>query len=264
MKKEMLKRLAVPVLVMAVRTVMAASESTTPGGTQPYNVGIASPDAMSVTGSNVRLDTASATVAGGNVANITHTISGNTATFVGRPTNTGALYTLRGSSTGGGAGVGGGGGWTSNFTPNTAAALALSANPATVASGATSQLTVSVVGGPVGSSYNVTLSAAGTGTPPGSVTLSPSSVTLNSGTPSAQVNAVGGTPGTVTVTAAATNAAAGTSDLQVVSIQKLQYKHGSTYIDVPSTLYVLKGSQVSFKAIPSPNSATWPSALSRG
>lgn len=51
-----------------------------------------------------------------------------------------------------------------------------------------------------------------------------------------------------------------TVELKVVGISKIQYSDGTTYADVPATLYVMKGTNVTFKAIPNPTDATsWPS-----
>ncbi|MGB7209699.1 MAG: hypothetical protein WBD27_13635 [Pyrinomonadaceae bacterium] len=49
--------------------------------------------------------------------------------------------------------------------------------------------------------------------------------------------------------------------VQVVTVQKIQYKgpNNSAYADATGTLYVLKDTEVSFKAIPNPSTATFPS-----
>lgn len=44
-----------------------------------------------------------------------------------------------------------------------------------------------------------------------------------------------------------------------VGIAKLQYKDGDSFVDVPGTIYVLAGTQVTFKALPAPSDASWPS-----
>jgi hypothetical protein len=41
-------------------------------------------------------------------------------------------------------------------------------------------------------------------------------------------------------------------------VGRIQYQSGSSYVDITGTLYVLKGTSVTFKAIPSPESASWP------
>lgn len=45
----------------------------------------------------------------------------------------------------------------------------------------------------------------------------------------------------------------------VMGVQKLQYQSGANFEDIAGTLYVLKGSSVTFKALPNPANATWPS-----
>ncbi len=52
-----------------------------------------------------------------------------------------------------------------------------------------------------------------------------------------------------------------TFTVNVVSVSKIQWKLGSSYVDVPSPFYVPTGVQLSFKAIPTPAGATWPSGL---
>jgi hypothetical protein len=42
-------------------------------------------------------------------------------------------------------------------------------------------------------------------------------------------------------------------------VSKIQYQSGSSFVDITGTLYVLKGTAVTFKAIPNPSTATWPS-----
>lgn len=43
------------------------------------------------------------------------------------------------------------------------------------------------------------------------------------------------------------------------TIAKLQYQSGSSYVDISGTLYVLRGTTVTFKAVPDPANATFPS-----
>jgi hypothetical protein len=54
-----------------------------------------------------------------------------------------------------------------------------------------------------------------------------------------------------------TNPAAGLA--VAPTIAKLQYQSGSSYVDISGTLYVLKGTTVTFKAVPDPANATFPS-----
>lgn len=42
------------------------------------------------------------------------------------------------------------------------------------------------------------------------------------------------------------------------SVGKIQYQSGDTFADIAGTLYVLKGTSVTFKAVPKPPSAAWP------
>ena len=53
----------------------------------------------------------------------------------------------------------------------------------------------------------------------------------------------------------------GSGDMEVVGVQKIQYQgpNNSSFADVVSPFYVLKGTAVTFKAIPSPTTATFPS-----
>lgn len=53
----------------------------------------------------------------------------------------------------------------------------------------------------------------------------------------------------------------GSGDIGVVGVQKVQYKgpNNDAFSDVANPLYVLKGSQINFKAIPNPSTATFPS-----
>jgi hypothetical protein len=41
-------------------------------------------------------------------------------------------------------------------------------------------------------------------------------------------------------------------------VQKIQYQSGSSLVDITGTLYVLKGTTVTFKAIPKPSTIAWP------
>jgi len=43
------------------------------------------------------------------------------------------------------------------------------------------------------------------------------------------------------------------------AVSKIQYQSGEDFVDITGTLYVLKGMSVTFKAIPNPSNATWPS-----
>lgn len=47
-------------------------------------------------------------------------------------------------------------------------------------------------------------------------------------------------------------------DVSVVGVQKIQYQSDSGFTDVSGTLYVLKGTSVTFKAIPAPANEPWP------
>jgi len=53
----------------------------------------------------------------------------------------------------------------------------------------------------------------------------------------------------------------GSGSMEVVGVQKIQYQgpNNSTFADVVSPFYVLKGTSVTFKAVPSPTTATFPS-----
>ncbi len=44
-----------------------------------------------------------------------------------------------------------------------------------------------------------------------------------------------------------------------VGVAKLQYKDGSKLVDISGTMYVVTSTQVTFKAVPAPNDAAWPS-----
>jgi len=52
----------------------------------------------------------------------------------------------------------------------------------------------------------------------------------------------------------------GSGDMQVVGVQKIQYKgpNNADFADATGTLYVLKDTQITFKAIPNPTNATFP------
>src|SRR5262249_5219006 len=47
--------------------------------------------------------------------------------------------------------------------------------------------------------------------------------------------------------------------MTVVSVEKIQYQSDSTFTDISGNLYVLKGTSVTFKAVPEPSGASWPS-----
>lgn len=47
--------------------------------------------------------------------------------------------------------------------------------------------------------------------------------------------------------------------VQVINVEKIQYQSGSNFVNITDTLYVLKGTGVTFKAIPNPSTATFPS-----
>lgn len=49
-----------------------------------------------------------------------------------------------------------------------------------------------------------------------------------------------------------------TTAVDVVKIEKLQYLNFVSWVDVPSTIYVLKGTRVSFRAVKDPPTANWP------
>ncbi|HKQ53960.1 MAG TPA: hypothetical protein VJT74_16410 [Pyrinomonadaceae bacterium] len=42
------------------------------------------------------------------------------------------------------------------------------------------------------------------------------------------------------------------------TVQKIQYQSDTGFVDITGTLYVLKGTTVTFKAVPNPSYATWP------
>ncbi len=48
------------------------------------------------------------------------------------------------------------------------------------------------------------------------------------------------------------------NDVAVVGVQKIQYQSDSGFTDVSGTLYVLRGTSVTFKAIPTPANEPWP------
>ena len=50
-----------------------------------------------------------------------------------------------------------------------------------------------------------------------------------------------------------------TDTVTVVKVNKVQYQSGANWVDVSGTLYVSKGSTVTFKAVPAPAAASWPS-----
>lgn len=45
------------------------------------------------------------------------------------------------------------------------------------------------------------------------------------------------------------------------TVGKIQYQSGNDFVDIPGTLYVFKGTSVTFKAIPNPESLPWPSGV---
>jgi hypothetical protein len=49
--------------------------------------------------------------------------------------------------------------------------------------------------------------------------------------------------------------------VEVVGVDRLQYQSGSNYVDITGTLYVLKGTSVTFKALPSPSDKQFQSGL---
>lgn len=51
----------------------------------------------------------------------------------------------------------------------------------------------------------------------------------------------------------------GTITFRVVGVQKLQYNQNGTYVDVSGTLYALVGQSITFRAIPDPPAAPFPS-----
>lgn len=51
----------------------------------------------------------------------------------------------------------------------------------------------------------------------------------------------------------------GQTDTEVADVGKIQYQSGSSYVDITGTLYVLKGTSVTFKAVPDPATATFES-----
>lgn len=64
-------------------------------------------------------------------------------------------------------------------------------------------------------------------------------------------------PQTVTATCGSSNAS---KQVTIVAVDKLQYNDPDTgYTDVSGTMYVHKGTSVTFKAIPDPCNASWPS-----
>jgi len=46
--------------------------------------------------------------------------------------------------------------------------------------------------------------------------------------------------------------------LNATSVNKIQYQGATGFVDIPATLYVLKGTSVTFKAIPAPDGSVWP------
>jgi len=90
-------------------------------------------------------------------------------------------------------------------------------------------------------------------------------------------NATGASPGTATITArwddcvnyynpifgecrCHTNHYSKSASVTVTAgIDRIQYQSGSDFVDVEGTLYVLNGTTVTFKAIPKPENATFPS-----
>jgi hypothetical protein len=120
-------------------------------------------------------------------------------------------------------------------------------------------LTVTVIGGTQGTSYSVALTDSGNGTPAGDINFSSTPVALTGPRDSKTVNLNGVTLGGVTITGACTNAIDGTTTAPVVpAVSKIQYQSDSTWVDISGTLYVMKGTTVTFKAIPNPADATWP------
>jgi len=57
-----------------------------------------------------------------------------------------------------------------------------------------------------------------------------------------------------------TAVASDTRTVTVVAVDKLQYQDGpsGSFVDVSGTLYVMKGTTVTFKALPDPVGASWP------
>lgn len=51
----------------------------------------------------------------------------------------------------------------------------------------------------------------------------------------------------------------GQTPVEVAAVGKIQYQSGSNFVDISGTLYVLKGTSVTFKAVPDPTDATFES-----
>jgi hypothetical protein len=124
-------------------------------------------------------------------------------------------------------------------------------------------LTVTIIGGTQGTTYSVTLTDSGNGTPAGDISFSSTPVTLTGPRDSKTVNLNGLAVGGVKITGACTNAIDGTTTATVIpAVDKIQYQAHSiwfdTWVDISGTLYVMKGTTVTFKAIPNPADATWP------
>lgn len=45
----------------------------------------------------------------------------------------------------------------------------------------------------------------------------------------------------------------------VVEVDKVQYQSGESWVNITDTLYVMQGTTVTFKPVPSPGAASWPS-----
>ena len=52
-----------------------------------------------------------------------------------------------------------------------------------------------------------------------------------------------------------------TGPVEVVGVDRLQYQSGSNHVDITGTLYVLKGTSITFKAVPSPSDQQFQSGL---
>ncbi|MGH7214723.1 MAG: hypothetical protein ACREIT_08165, partial [Tepidisphaeraceae bacterium] len=177
-----------------------------------------------------------------------------------------SLYTVSGDYLDGGGGGGGGGPpptWDASYSGGGNARLLLEVN----GSGSTDNqvyhgpnggtLTVSLADGGSGQSYSASLSDSGTG----NVGFSSSSVSLTGPADSKTVTLSGEALGAVAINAEAQDAEEASVNAEVIppTVVKLQWQTDGEFADVTGTITITKGTSITFKAIPSPSTATWPS-----
>lgn len=243
----------------------AGDASAPANGTGYFMPDTAPSDTMSITNLNILVQGGTANYYAGQNDTTLVSVGPTSVTFSGRPAYYGATYSVYGIWLGSGGGLGlGPNSWTSNFFPEGQCGVSIAASPSLIACGDSGTVTVSI------SSQNCQHGehTVGLGTENPPIPLLPSTVTyparqslpLRAGQSSPEAFTAGTSPGYVFATAAGDNLVPSPKAkvaIKVVGVAKLQYKSGSTFVDISDSLYVLKGTTVTFKATPNPAGA-WP------